>query len=83
MAANEEAALSAPLRRQGPRRPGQIGRHTSLPRGNDRRVRHDCGEKLGFVLANLSLALDDPEIDAKVGEAAREWWRGADAHRRG
>ena len=34
-------------------------------------VRHDCGDKLGFVLANLALALDDPEIGARVSEAAR------------
>ncbi|MEO7410791.1 MAG: sugar phosphate nucleotidyltransferase, partial [Sphingomicrobium sp.] len=34
-------------------------------------VRHDCGDKLGFVLANLALALDDPEIGAKVREAAK------------
>ena len=31
-------------------------------------VRHDCGDKLGFVLANLALGLDDPEI----GRAVRE-----------
>ena len=36
-------------------------------------VRHDCGDKLGFVLANLALALDDPEIGARVGEAARRY----------
>ena len=34
-------------------------------------VRHDCGDKLGFVLANLALALDDPEIGTRVREAAR------------
>ena len=34
-------------------------------------VRHDCGDKYGFVLANLALALDDPEIGARVAEAAR------------
>ncbi len=34
-------------------------------------VRHDCGDKFGFVLANLALALDDPDIGAKVAEAAR------------
>jgi UTP--glucose-1-phosphate uridylyltransferase len=34
-------------------------------------VRHDCGDKLGFVLANLALGLDDPEIGAKVAEAAQ------------
>ncbi len=34
-------------------------------------VRHDCGDKLGFVLANLALALDDPEIGSQVADAAR------------
>ena len=34
-------------------------------------VRHDCGDKLGFVLANLALALADPEIGAGVVEAVR------------
>jgi UTP--glucose-1-phosphate uridylyltransferase len=33
-------------------------------------VRHDCGDKLGFVLANLALALDDPEIGGRVADAA-------------
>ena len=33
-------------------------------------VRHDCGDKLGFVLANLALALDDPEIGKQVADAA-------------
>jgi UTP--glucose-1-phosphate uridylyltransferase len=32
-------------------------------------VRHDCGDKFGFVLANLALSLDDPEIGARVREA--------------
>ena len=36
-------------------------------------VRHDCGDKLGFVLANLALALDDPGIGGQVAEAAREY----------
>ncbi len=36
-------------------------------------VRHDCGDKLGFVLANLALALDDPAIGARVADAAREY----------
>jgi UTP--glucose-1-phosphate uridylyltransferase len=34
-------------------------------------VRHDCGNKYGFVLANLALALDDPAIKARVADAAR------------
>jgi UTP--glucose-1-phosphate uridylyltransferase len=29
-------------------------------------VRHDCGDKTGFVLANLALGLDDPEVGPKV-----------------
>jgi UTP--glucose-1-phosphate uridylyltransferase len=29
-------------------------------------VRHDCGDKLGFVLANLALALDRPDIGPQV-----------------
>ena len=36
-------------------------------------VRHDCGDSLGFVLANLALALDDPGIGGQVAEAAREY----------
>jgi UTP--glucose-1-phosphate uridylyltransferase len=35
-------------------------------------VRHDCGDKLGFVLANLALGLGDPAIGTAVAEAARE-----------
>ena len=34
-------------------------------------VRHDCGDKLGFVLANLALGLADPDIGAKVAAAVR------------
>ncbi len=29
-------------------------------------VRHDCGDKTGFVLANLALGLDDPEVGPKL-----------------
>ena len=29
-------------------------------------VRHDCGDKDGFVLANLALGLDDPEVGPKL-----------------
>jgi UTP--glucose-1-phosphate uridylyltransferase len=29
-------------------------------------VRHDCGDKVGFVLANLALGLDDPEVGPQV-----------------
>jgi UTP--glucose-1-phosphate uridylyltransferase len=29
-------------------------------------VRHDCGDKLGFVLANLALSLDRPDIAPQV-----------------
>jgi UTP--glucose-1-phosphate uridylyltransferase len=31
-------------------------------------VRHDCGDKAGFVLANLAIALDSPELGPKVRE---------------
>jgi len=31
-------------------------------------VRHDCGDKLGFVIANLALALQRPDIAPKVRE---------------
>ena len=31
-------------------------------------VRHDCGDKAGFVLANLALGLDDPEVGPKLRE---------------
>ena len=34
-------------------------------------VRHDCGDKLGFVLANLALGLDDPQVGDQIAEAAR------------
>jgi UTP--glucose-1-phosphate uridylyltransferase len=29
-------------------------------------VRHDCGDKAGFVLANLALGLDDPDVAPKL-----------------
>ena len=31
-------------------------------------VRHDCGDKVGFVLANLALALDRPDIAPRIEE---------------
>jgi len=31
-------------------------------------VRHDCGDKAGFVLANLALALDCPELAPRIEE---------------
>ena len=31
-------------------------------------VRHDCGDKLGFVLANLALALERPDLGPQVRE---------------
>jgi UTP--glucose-1-phosphate uridylyltransferase len=34
-------------------------------------VRHDCGDKAGFVLANLALALDDDDLGPRVREAIR------------
>jgi UTP--glucose-1-phosphate uridylyltransferase len=29
-------------------------------------VRHDCGDKTGFVLANVALGLDDPDVGPKI-----------------
>jgi UTP--glucose-1-phosphate uridylyltransferase len=34
-------------------------------------VRHDCGDKLGFVMANLALALEHEDIGPKVRDAIR------------
>ena len=31
-------------------------------------VRHDCGDKAGFVLANLAIAMDNPELGPRVAE---------------
>jgi UTP--glucose-1-phosphate uridylyltransferase len=31
-------------------------------------VRHDCGDKAGFVLANLALALDRPDLAPRIEE---------------
>ena len=31
-------------------------------------VRHDCGDKAGFVLANLAIALDRPDLAPKIEE---------------
>jgi UTP--glucose-1-phosphate uridylyltransferase len=31
-------------------------------------VRHDCGDKVGFVLANLALALERPDMAPQVRE---------------
>ncbi|MEO6247697.1 MAG: UTP--glucose-1-phosphate uridylyltransferase [Sphingomicrobium sp.] len=31
-------------------------------------VRHDCGDKAGFVLANLAIAMDSPELGPKIAE---------------
>ena len=31
-------------------------------------VRHDCGDKAGFVLANLAIAMDDPVLGPRVAE---------------
>ncbi len=31
-------------------------------------VRHDCGEKAGFVLANLAIALDRPDLAPRIEE---------------
>ncbi|MGH6658149.1 MAG: UTP--glucose-1-phosphate uridylyltransferase, partial [Sphingomicrobium sp.] len=29
-------------------------------------VRHDCGDKAGFVIANIALALDRPDVGPRV-----------------
>ena len=34
-------------------------------------ARHDCGDKAGFVLANLALGMSDPDIGPKVREYLR------------
>ena len=34
-------------------------------------VRHDCGDKAGFVLANLALALDRPDLAPRIEEFLR------------
>ena len=31
-------------------------------------VRHDCGDKAGFVLANLAIALDRPDLAPRIEE---------------
>lgn len=31
-------------------------------------VRHDCGDKEGFILANLAIALDRPDISPRIKE---------------
>jgi UTP--glucose-1-phosphate uridylyltransferase len=31
-------------------------------------VRHDCGDKAGFVLANLAIALDRADIAPRIEE---------------
>ena len=31
-------------------------------------VRHDCGDKAGFVMANISLAMRDEDLKLKIGE---------------
>ena len=34
-------------------------------------TRHDCGEKAGFIIANLALALERPDIADTVRAFAR------------
>ena len=31
-------------------------------------VRHDCGDKAGFVMANIALAMRDDDLKAKISE---------------
>jgi len=35
-------------------------------------ARHDCGDKAGFVLANLALGLEDPAVAPKIREFLKE-----------
>ena len=35
-------------------------------------VRHDCGDKAGFVLANLAIALDRPDLAPRIEEFLRD-----------
>jgi len=39
-------------------------------------VRHDCGDKAGFVMANLALAMRDDELKTKIGEYLDGFRRG-------
>jgi len=39
-------------------------------------VRHDCGDKAGFVMANIALAMRDEDLKSKIGEYLDEFRRG-------
>lgn len=39
-------------------------------------VRHDCGDKAGFVMANIALAMRDGDLKARIGEYMDEIRRG-------
>ena len=39
-------------------------------------VRHDCGDKAGFVMANIALAMRDEELRLKIGEYLDGFRRG-------
>ena len=39
-------------------------------------VRHDCGDKAGFVMANIALAMRDDELKTKIGEYLDGFRRG-------
>ncbi len=39
-------------------------------------VRHDCGDKAGFVMANIALAMRDDDLKSKIGEYLDGFRRG-------
>ena len=39
-------------------------------------VRHDCGDKAGFVMANIALAMRDDDLKSKIGEYLGGFRRG-------
>ena len=39
-------------------------------------VRHDCGDKAGFVMANIAVAMQDDDLKAKIGEYLDRFSRG-------
>jgi UTP--glucose-1-phosphate uridylyltransferase len=39
-------------------------------------VRHDCGDKAGFVIANIALAMRDADLKSKIGDYLDEIRRG-------
>jgi UTP--glucose-1-phosphate uridylyltransferase len=39
-------------------------------------VRHDCGDKAGFVMANIAVAMQDEDLKSKIGEYLDGFRRG-------